>query len=169
MTVEEIKEQYSIRDVLSKYGISVNRAGFCSCPFHSGDRTPSMKIYKDSYHCFACGANGDIFTFIMQSDNLTFKDAFQKLGGTYPAHENIGKTRRIMMQLDHSNKMNGEIKKRNVCINNLILVKRELVLCYWIKKLSEPLSDDWTWATNRTEYLIYRLEYLLKERKSYKT
>ena len=43
MTVEEIKQTYSMRDILDRYGIHVNRSSFASCPFHTGDRTPSLK------------------------------------------------------------------------------------------------------------------------------
>ena len=46
MTVEEIKQTYSMRDILDRYGIHVNRSSFASCPFHTGDRTPSLKVYK---------------------------------------------------------------------------------------------------------------------------
>lgn len=80
MDKETIKQQNSMRDVLSRYGMIPNRAGFISCPFHSGDRTASMKIYKDSYYCFGCGATGDIFTFVQSMDNCDFKTAFQILG-----------------------------------------------------------------------------------------
>lgn len=38
MTKEEIKQQNSMRDVLSRYGMIPNRAGFISCPFHPSDR-----------------------------------------------------------------------------------------------------------------------------------
>lgn len=47
MDKETIKQQYSMRDVLSRYGMVPNRAGFINCPFHPKDRTASMKIYKD--------------------------------------------------------------------------------------------------------------------------
>ena len=57
MTAEEIKQTYSMRDILEKYGIHVNRSGFASCPFHTGDRTPSLKIYDRDFYCFACGKN----------------------------------------------------------------------------------------------------------------
>ena len=46
MDKETIKQQYSMRDVLSRYGMVPNRAGFINCPFHPKDRTASMKIYK---------------------------------------------------------------------------------------------------------------------------
>jgi DNA primase len=83
MTVEEIKRAYSMRDVAGQYGLHPNRAGFIQCPFHTGDRTPSLKLYTDNFHCHACGADGDVFTFVMRMDNCDFKTAFLTLGGTY--------------------------------------------------------------------------------------
>ena len=81
MTVEEIKQQYYMRDVVEMYGFHPNRAGFISCPFHSGDHSPSMKIYPKDFYCHACGENGDIFTFVQKMDDCSFKEAFLKLGG----------------------------------------------------------------------------------------
>ncbi len=83
MNKEDVKLNNSMRDVVERYGFYPNRAGFIQCPFHKGDRTASMRIYKDSYYCFGCGATGDIFTFVQNMDNVTFKEAFQILGGTY--------------------------------------------------------------------------------------
>ena len=81
MTKEEIKDLYSMKDILERYGLpQPNRAGFICCPFHK-EKTASMKIYKKDFHCFGCGANGDIFTFVMLMDGLTFKEAFKELGG----------------------------------------------------------------------------------------
>ena len=86
MTSEEIKASISMTELISRYGLRPDRAGFIRCPFHKGDREPSMKIYKDSYYCFGCGASGDIFAFVMQMDGKGFKDAFRQLGGEYEAH-----------------------------------------------------------------------------------
>lgn len=71
-----------MRDIVNKYGVSVKINGMCCCPFH-GEKHPSMKIYKDSYHCFVCGKHGDIFTFIQEMDHCDFKTAFYLLGGEY--------------------------------------------------------------------------------------
>ena len=45
MTSEEIKATYSMRNVVERYGFQPNRAGFIHCPFHGGDREPSLKVY----------------------------------------------------------------------------------------------------------------------------
>ncbi len=50
------------------------------CPFHK-EKTPSFFVNDDKkiYHCFGCGAHGDIFTFIMQDEGISYKDALEKL------------------------------------------------------------------------------------------
>lgn len=84
MTREEIKQAYSMKDILVKCGLpEPNRAGFIKCPFHKGDHEASMKVYDKNFHCFGCGANGDIFTFTERFYGISFKDAFLMLGGEY--------------------------------------------------------------------------------------
>ncbi len=48
------------------------------CPFH-GEKTPSFYVYDDAYHCFGCGAHGDVISFVMQSDGLAFMEAVGQL------------------------------------------------------------------------------------------
>jgi len=56
-----------------------NRITAC-CPFHD-DRTPSFTIYinQNTYHCFGCQAHGNVITFKMKIDNLSFKEAVKEL------------------------------------------------------------------------------------------
>ena len=138
MTVEEIKQQYSMRDVVEMYGFHPNRAGFISCPFHKGDHTASMKIYKDSFNCFGCGANGDIFTFIQKMDNCDFKTAFYSLGGEYQKPTKAYKTALYRMRKAREKREREEQKKKELIVRNntLIHASRELM------RQSEPLSDD---------------------------
>ena len=81
MTKEEIKRNTSMFDVISRYGLQVNRNGKIVCPFHQ-EKTASCSIKRDYFKCFGCGAAGDIFKFVMLMENCDFKEAFQKLGGT---------------------------------------------------------------------------------------
>ncbi|HVZ09641.1 DNA primase [Rhodopila sp.] len=48
------------------------------CPFH-GEKTPSFYVYEDGYHCFGCGAHGDVISFVMQSQGLGFMEAVEQL------------------------------------------------------------------------------------------
>lgn len=53
---------------------------WCCCPIHS-EKTPSLKIDPATqlWHCFGCGAGGDIFAFVMKADDLSFPEAIRKL------------------------------------------------------------------------------------------
>ena len=48
------------------------------CPFHA-EKTPSFYVYDDQYHCFGCGAHGDCFSFVMQSQGIPFIEAVEQL------------------------------------------------------------------------------------------
>lgn len=161
MTSDEIKQSTSMREVVGRYGLHPNRAGFISCPFHQGDRTPSMKIYPKDYHCHACGANGDIFSFVMGMENCDFKTAYKSLGGTYKESS------------DYQHKMyKYRMKKRKETeqkrLQRLAEEKRQIIQEIKLQKLFVKLfpvfSDDWCSSVNRLEYLFYRLELLTEKR-----
>ncbi len=81
--IERVKSQISMRDIANYYGMRVNRKGFALCPFHN-DKHPSMQIFsgytkKDGFYCRSCGTGGTIFSFVMQYENLEFKDSVRKI------------------------------------------------------------------------------------------
>jgi DNA primase len=80
--LDEIVQANDIVDVISSY-TQVKRRGkafLALCPFHP-DKNPSLNIsqQKQVYHCFACGASGNVFTFVMEYDKITFVEAATKL------------------------------------------------------------------------------------------
>lgn len=76
--VQTIKDRLAMREVLLRYGYEPNNRGFMCCPFHL-EKTPSMKIFEKDYHCFGCGANGDVITFVQKLFNLSFPDTLKKI------------------------------------------------------------------------------------------
>lgn len=160
MTREEIKSTYSMREIVEKYGLHPNRAGFVRCPFHKGDHDASMKIYKDSYYCFGCGANGDIFTFIQRMDNCDFKTAFYSLGGAYekPTFQSKLSVYRLKKQEEQRKKEEIKLKRKNELNNMLIDIYRD-----WVKK-SEPFSDVWCDCSNALTKQLYVHEVLNEKR-----
>jgi DNA primase len=70
----------STMDIVSRYGYSVNKAGYMKCPFHP-DKTASLKIYPGSrgWHCFGCQSGGSTIDFIMKIENCNFKFALDRL------------------------------------------------------------------------------------------
>lgn len=75
---QTIKDQLTMRGVLLRYGCEPNNRGFMCCPFHN-EKTPSMKIFDKDYHCFGCGANGDVISFVQQLFSLSFPDTLKKI------------------------------------------------------------------------------------------
>ncbi len=152
MTKEEILETTSMREIAERYGFTPSRANFISCPFHRGDRTPSMKLYKNSFHCFACGAGGDLFTFIQRMDDVSFKDAFVALGGTFKKQ-----TRRDKIELYKACKEREKRLKAERHRQELIWLNADkLRVSRNVLRNEEPLSDAWCFAMEH--YLAAQLE-----------
>lgn len=157
MTAEELKEKHSMRDILCICGLpQPNRRGFIQCPFHHGDREPSMKIYEKDYNCFACGANGDIFTFVENYCGMTFKEAFLFLGGTYEKETYKDRLSRYHAEKERDMKRKAEenLKEKRKLNNLLISVYQK-----WYLR-SEPFSDAWTDCYNALQYQLYLHEIL---------
>ena len=156
MTVDEIKQQYSMSDILMRYGIKskgINKN--ISCPFHS-DKNPSMQIFKDGYNCYSCGRNGDIFKFVQEMEHCSFKDAFLSLGGTYENTKTdfFAQQRLERAKFEQEKRIKAEIRRKKQ--------KRELstMISYYESVLSksEPFSDVWCDCQNHIFYLLHAWE-----------
>lgn len=80
--IEEVRMKNDIVDVISGY-VRLQKKGssyFGLCPFHN-EKSPSFSVsrQKQMYYCFGCGAGGNIFTFLMEYENMTFVEAVQTL------------------------------------------------------------------------------------------
>lgn len=80
--VNEIRSRIDIVDLISGY-VKLKRAGknfLGLCPFHS-EKTPSFNVSPDrqTYYCFGCGKGGDIFSFVMETEGLGFREAMAAL------------------------------------------------------------------------------------------
>src|SRR5512140_2053698 len=89
---QTLKQQADIVRVVGDY-VSLKKAGAQNysglCPFHK-EKTPSFSVHatRQFFHCFGCGASGDVFSFIQKIENITFPEAVravaQKLGIALP-------------------------------------------------------------------------------------
>lgn len=81
----QLKERLTAEQVARRYGYEPNRAGFISCPFHSGDRTASLKLYPGAggWHCFGCGKGGSIIDFAMELFGISFPQALLRLNDDF--------------------------------------------------------------------------------------
>jgi len=78
----EVKSKLSVLEIVGEQ-VQLRKAGTTYkglCPFH-GEKTPSFVVTpaRDSWHCFGCGEGGDIFSFVMRRDGLTFPEALKRL------------------------------------------------------------------------------------------
>ena len=80
--IEEVRMKNDIVDVISGY-VRIQKKGssyFGLCPFHN-EKSPSFSVSgsKQMFYCFGCGAGGNVITFLMQYENITFQEAVKML------------------------------------------------------------------------------------------
>lgn len=150
-----------MREIIARYGLTPNRAGFIKCPFHNGDNSPSLKVYKDSFYCFGCGASGDVFSFVEKMDNLSFKEAYLSLGGEYKRENNkfssMRKIQKAKMQRKRKEQKIEQIRQRRAYLSLMIEFYK------LVKFNAEPLSDNWCMAVNKLVVLWGEYDYLEEE------
>jgi DNA primase len=80
--VRRVKDRLDIVEVIGDY-VRLKKAGnnfLGLCPFHD-EKTPSFNVSpsRQTFHCFGCGQGGDVFSFIMEKENLSFREALETL------------------------------------------------------------------------------------------
>ncbi|MFL1695599.1 DNA primase [Weissella kandleri] len=80
--VENIRQNVNIVDVISPY-VTLKKQGrnfFGKCPWHE-ERTPSFSVNEEKqiFHCFSCGRGGNVYTFLMEKEDLTFVQAVARV------------------------------------------------------------------------------------------
>ena len=110
--IEEVQAASDIVEVISRY-VPLKKTGRnfkAPCPFHH-EKTPSFVVSPDKqiYHCFGCGAGGNVFSFLMKQENLQFPEAVETLA------ENAG----IVLPREALRSGSGEVDSRLYKINEL--------------------------------------------------
>ena len=156
MTSDEIKDNVTMRQVLSRYGLKPNRSGMICCPFHN-EKTPSMKIYEKDYHCFGCGEHGDIFTFVQNYEGVDFKTAFQILGGSYGVMKFSQKRAQYESRIRQKQREKEQARKldeRKKCGDALADLREKF-------RNAEPFSDEWCSYQKELEKAELRYEQVV--------
>lgn len=78
---DAVKQSVTTRQAAKMYGVKVSRNSMASCPFYN-DRTPSMKVDK-RFHCFGCGADGDVIDFVSRLYGISSLEAAQKTASDF--------------------------------------------------------------------------------------
>ena len=154
MTVDEIKDKYSMMDILNRLNIPVKK-GFCNCPLHKGDRTASFRVYDKSFYCFGCGKGGDVITFAELYNHLRFKEACEWLCGEEISTKGKIALEAARLKRKYAAERHKRIKKQ---LTELQLAK------YWeIYQTAEPFSNEWCDAYNKWQKGVYDQEEMIKE------
>ena len=111
----EIKSMVSMPELMERYGFSLNRSGFCKCPFHL-EKSASFKAYPGTrgFYCFGCGAHGSVIDFVMLYFGLSFKDALAKINEDFSIGLPIGEriSLRQRREMDHRQRERQEERNR---------------------------------------------------------
>ena len=80
--IEQVRQNNDVVDVISQY-VHLTRKGrnyFGLCPFHN-EKSPSFSVSPDRqiFHCFGCGVGGNVYTFLMKIEGITFKESLEQL------------------------------------------------------------------------------------------
>ena len=102
-TIDRIRDAADILDIVAEH-VELRRRGknfFGLCPFHA-EKTPSFSVAPDKqiFHCFGCGAGGNVITFLMEYEKISFTEALQSLAQRYGIElklERDGAYKRILL------------------------------------------------------------------------
>ena len=109
---EDVKRELNIQQVVEHYGFRVNRARQFVCPFHN-DHKPSASIKNDYFHCFVCGAGGDLITFTAKYLGLSNLEACKELVREFELNIDISTAEERKAQYIAERKRKAEIKACN--------------------------------------------------------
>ncbi len=123
--VENLKAQANIADVISDY-VALKPASVGSlkglCPFHD-EKTPSFNVRNGQgyYHCFGCGAGGDVYKFLQEIESLSFAESVERVAS------------KVGYSLNYDDVDTGEVQARSRTFE-----ANQLASAYFIQQLSKP-------------------------------
>jgi DNA primase len=153
--IEEIKRRLDILDIVGDY-VQLKKVGKgyrALCPFHS-EKTPSFYVMPDRqfFHCFGCGKGGDVISFVMEIEGLSFPDAIELLANRVGIKIDSNETRRnewnlsevmekaLKIYRDSLESAGGEVARK-------YLIQRRLLEKWWSRfEIGwAPPSWDYLW------------------------
>ena len=158
---EVVKQSVTVREAAELYGIAVGRSGMACCPFHD-DRHPSMKV-DARFHCFGCGADGDVIDFTSRLYDLSPKEAAEKLAQDFGlAYDSKAPVRRNHVR----QKSEAQARKENREHAWRVLADYYHLLRKWETDYSPRTPDEdphprFLEAVQKKEYMGYLLDTFL--------
>ena len=158
-----VKTSINTREAAEHYGIEVNRYGKALCPFHN-DRHPSMVVYDDHYHCFACGEHGDVIDLVANLYGLPVYDAATKLAYDFGISQDKPPTKETEEKLNRKSEAQQLRENEKLCFSALLAYMK--LLQEW-KRVYAPRSpedepdDRFVQACHNFDYVEYLVDLLI--------
>ena len=158
---EVVKQSVTAREAAELYGIAVGRGGMACCPFHD-DRHPSMKV-DTRFHCFGCGADGDVTDFTARLYDLSPKGAAEKLAQDFGlSYDSKAPIRRSYVR----QKTEAQVRKEKREHGWRVLTDYYHLLRKWEADYSPKTADEdphprFLEAVQKKDYMGYLLDTFL--------
>ena len=158
---EVVKQSVTAREAAELYGIAVGRGGMACCPFHD-DRHPSMKV-DTRFHCFGCGADGDVIDFAARLYDLSPKGAAEKLAQDFGlSYDSKAPIRRSYVR----QKTEAQVRKEKREHGWRVLTDYYHLLRKWEADYSPKTADEdphprFLEAVQKKDYMGYLLDTFL--------
>lgn len=166
---QTVKESVTARQAAGQYGFQISRNGMMCCPFHH-DKHPSMKVDK-GFYCFACGAKGDVITFVADLFRITPIEAAKKLAADYqiPVTQEFlkkqhGKKKKVIPKrtLYQTEQKLEQWEWECVCIlSDYLHLLEEWKVQYAPENSEVEYADEFIEACQRRELVNYYLDILM--------
>ena len=160
---EVVKQSVTAREAAELYGIAVGRGGMACCPFHD-DRHPSMKV-DTRFHCFGCGADGDVINFTARLYDLSPKGAAEKLAQDFGlAYDSKAPPRRrYIRQRSEGQKFRENRDHAFRVLADYYHLLRKWETDYSPKTPEENPHPRFMEAIQRKDYIGYLLDFFLED------
>lgn len=163
MTIfEQVKSELNMLDVAKFYGASVTHGNMCLCPFHN-ERTPSMKLYKNNFHCFGCGEHGDVIDFTAKIFGISSVEAVKRLNYDFGLHINTEKPLSAEQITEYQQRQSERLAydhweksawKAITDYSKLLIEWRQKYTPKTMEEKHHPLFVESLMNTDRTDYLF---------------
>ena len=160
---ETVKQSVTAREAARMYGIEVGRNGMACCPFHD-DKHPSMKV-DARFHCFGCGADGDVIDLTSRLYNLSPKEAAEKLAQDFGLmyDSQAPPPRRYVRQKTEAQKFKEDREHSFRVLSDYYHLLQKWAAAYSPKTPEENPHPRFMEAIQKKDYVGYLLDFFLED------
>lgn len=157
--IREVKERADIVKVAELYGLKLNRAYKCICPFHK-EKTASLSIspQKQIWHCFGCGKGGDVISLVSELLNINALEAAKSINNTLGLGLESDKPINYFEVNKYKNKTKVEAEFKEWENKTFQLLCDYLHLLWKWQKIKNPENELYIEALQQLDYINYVID-----------